>query len=333
MSNEGDWRAYDGEPNEPYAIMFHHFHQDHEKPYGQGSINASELQQMIEYIESKKKNRVLNAKSFAELYMKKELKPWHVCLTFDDNLACQFNVAGPVLERLNLTGFFFVYTCIYDDILEQLESYKYFQGISYENLDVFYETFFSKVQDLFGTAKNINSRIESAECKSFRAHVPFYTVNDRKFRYLRDVVLGKHDFQSVILAMMQEKQFDPKKYSSKIWMTKSMLKNLHENGHIVGLHSYSHHTTINNICKDEQQIEYETNKAGIAELFTPAVWAMSHPLGHYNDDTSTVLEELGIDMGFTTKPSHGTTRYEIPRIDHAFIMKKMQACEKGSEGK
>ena len=42
MSSKGDWRAYDGEPNEPYAIMFHHFHQDDEKPYGQGSLPWSQ---------------------------------------------------------------------------------------------------------------------------------------------------------------------------------------------------------------------------------------------------------------------------------------------------
>jgi peptidoglycan/xylan/chitin deacetylase (PgdA/CDA1 family) len=325
-----DWRVYNGEPAEPYAIMFHHFHHSYEKPYGQGSLTADEFECIIRFIESKKKNRVIDAKVFAELYQSKTLEPWHVCLTFDDNLGCQFNVATPVLKKLHLKAFFFIYTCIYDNIYEKLESYKYFQGKCYTSLEAFYDAFFLKAQNMYGDSNVISSHLESEECKSFRSHVQFYTTNDRRFRYLRDVVLESDDFQSIISSMMEEKGFTVSEYSNEIWMTKTMVRKLHDDGHVVGLHSHSHHTGINNISKTEQMDEYKKNKAYIANLFTPPVWAMSHPLGHYNDDSIAVLEELGIHFGFTTKPIHGATRYEIPRIDHSLIFKKMQDIgEKG----
>ena len=92
-----DWRVYNGEPKEAYAIMFHHFHHSGTKPYGQGSITAEDFREMLDYINSKKENRILNALEFASLHEKGQLKPWHVCLTFD-NATFKQGSRGTVIE-------------------------------------------------------------------------------------------------------------------------------------------------------------------------------------------------------------------------------------------
>ena len=53
---------------------------------------------------------------------------------------------------------------------------------------------------------------------------------------------------------------------------------------------------------------------------------MSHPRGDYNEDTLTILDEMGIRIGFRSSLSENTIkgRFEIPRDDHANIYKAMQ---------
>jgi peptidoglycan/xylan/chitin deacetylase (PgdA/CDA1 family) len=86
----------------PHGIMFHHFH-DNLHIKGQGSISASKLEAMIKYL--KKDKIILSADEWYYKALCNRLRDNEVCLTFDDNLKCQFDIAYPVLEMLNLKAF------------------------------------------------------------------------------------------------------------------------------------------------------------------------------------------------------------------------------------
>src|SRR4051794_18619226 len=95
-----------------HGIMFHHFHDDDVDleggighPAGQGSISADTLRAMIQSIGP---TRILPAHEFLHRAVAGKLTDHHVCLTFDDNLMCQYDVAVPVLEEFGLTAFWFV---------------------------------------------------------------------------------------------------------------------------------------------------------------------------------------------------------------------------------
>ena len=83
--------------------MFHHFNgKGHKKSVG--SISKSQFKKILNYI--KKNYNLLNAEEFIARAIKKKLQLKDVCLTFDDNLKCQYDVAFPVLKKEKIQAFF-----------------------------------------------------------------------------------------------------------------------------------------------------------------------------------------------------------------------------------
>jgi len=125
-----------------HGVMFHHFH-DSLHPAGQGSISADELTRMIESIGPQ---RILPAREFLWRANRNQLPPDAICLTFDDNLHCQYDIARPVLDRFALTGFWFVYTSVLQGNVEPLEIYRHFRMTQFESVDAFYGAFFDRAE-------------------------------------------------------------------------------------------------------------------------------------------------------------------------------------------
>ncbi|MDB9739810.1 polysaccharide deacetylase family protein, partial [Candidatus Pelagibacter sp.] len=90
-----------------HGITFHHFHDDLMHTRGQGSISKDDFYKLINYIG---KNNILDAEIFFEKFKNNTLKEKEVCLTFDDAIKCQIDIALPVLEDLKIKSFFFIYT-------------------------------------------------------------------------------------------------------------------------------------------------------------------------------------------------------------------------------
>ena len=86
-----------------FAVMFHHFHgRLHSK--SQGSISAKQFLLILNFL--KKKYNLLNANKFFEKILNKSIKKNDICLTFDDCLKCQFDIALPILKKKNISAFF-----------------------------------------------------------------------------------------------------------------------------------------------------------------------------------------------------------------------------------
>ena len=107
----------------PHGIMFHHFH-DNIHIKGQGSISAEELEKMIRFLQRDKV--ILSADEWLYNALQNKLSDNEVCITFDDSLKCQFDIAYPVLERFNIKAFWFVYTSPLEGVLEKLEVLRIF---------------------------------------------------------------------------------------------------------------------------------------------------------------------------------------------------------------
>ena len=82
--------------------MFHHFHDDGIHTKGQGSISKDDFYRLIKFIGRK---NILDANDFFEKFKENKLKENEVCLTFDDAIKCQIDVALPVLEDLKIKIF------------------------------------------------------------------------------------------------------------------------------------------------------------------------------------------------------------------------------------
>jgi len=156
---------------------------------------------------------------------------------------------------------------------------------------------------------------------------PFYSENDKWFRYLRDQYLGHEKYTNIMLELISEKGFDINHIKNDFYMREDEVLKLHENGHVVGLHSYSHPTQMSKLTADQQLKEYYQNFTHLSKVLkTSEITSMSHPSGDYNFDTLSVLKGMGIQIGFRSNISGKEIKspLEIPREDHANVFKEMK---------
>ena len=130
----------------PHGIMFHHFHGGSHLPT-QGSIDAETLCKLIDQVG---REHILNADEWFARAENNALQPKDVCLTFDDALRCQLDVALPVLQKLGITAFWFVHTSMLTGEPSRLEIYRRFRDQCFDSLIQFYSLFEDRARDIYG---------------------------------------------------------------------------------------------------------------------------------------------------------------------------------------
>lgn len=308
-----------------HGVMFHHFHND--KHYqGQGSISQESFEKLISFIGL---DRIISPDEWMKRLDAGRLKDKDICLTFDDGLLSQFDVALPILEKYNLRAFWFIYSNVFEGQLSKLEIYHVFRSKFFHNIDSFYNVFFDKI--LQSKFKNrARTATKEKDVIKYNKEYPFYTVNDIRFRFIRDRVLTVHDYEVIMDTIIKEHGLTPEELSKNLWMSNDDLVYLNNRGHMIGLHSYSHPTVLANLSFKRQQEEYRRNYDHISHVCGKSPAVMAHPVNSYNDDTLKVLSQLGICCGFRSnmfpKREGGRlndNKYEIAREDHSNIRRIM----------
>ena len=299
-----------------FSIMFHHFHNDKNHPQSQGSISAKDLACLIEFLQSR--FNLLNADEYSHKVLNDGLDQHDVCLSFDDALKSQYDIAAPVLNDAGLKAYFFVYSGAFGAFPPLHEFSRDFRN-SFPSLDAYYQEFFNTAADQFLAA--FNTFLDSYP-ENYLKDFPFYTQNDRKYRFLRDRIL-KDNYASCVLAMMEKHGYCREKNLARLFLSPQDLKNLHQAGHVIGLHSTNHPTAIHTFSYREQEKEYQENMDFLQQTLAVKINAMSHPCGNYNEDTLTILKKMGIKIGFRSSLSRDYIRssLEIPREDHTNLLK------------
>ena len=89
--------------------MFHHFHNDKHLS-AQGSLSQKNFKDMLIWLGEE--YNLLGAKEFRNRFLNGTLTNNDICLTFDDSLKCQYDIAVPILKKFKVDAFFFVYSSI-----------------------------------------------------------------------------------------------------------------------------------------------------------------------------------------------------------------------------
>lgn len=299
-----------------HGLMFHHFFDDRH-PQGQGAISAAEFRDILEHVGV---DRILPASEWQERSLAGTLRDDAVCLTFDDALRCQMDVAKPVMDSLGLTGFWFVYSAVFEGQIGKLEAYRYFRTL--KGVDDFYRSF-DAVAANSQWSEEIASRLRTFDAASYMKEYTFFTSADRKFRFLRDDVLGPTRYEFLMDSMLEQEGFDAKSLAPLLWMDDDSLRELERDGNIVGLHSYSHPTAIERDAPDKQHEEYRKNRDHLKSVLRSAPTTVSHPSNSYNATTLEILKSLGVTLGFRADMKFGLSQLEQPREDHSHIMMEM----------
>lgn len=299
--------------------MFHHFH-NNVHVSGQGSITAEDFADMLQFLG---RDNILSADDWYKKALSGNLKDTDLCITFDDGLKCQYDIAYPVLTQYGIKAFWFVYTSPFETQIEWLEVYRYFRSSNFENIDEFYDAFFQYINQTEYKFE-VSKELKSFNPNNYLEDFPFYSNNDRIFRFLRDDVLGPARYHDVMKKMLIDYKVDLKELQQKLWMSANHIKQLHSEGHMIGLHSHTHPTRLDALSKSEQKREYTENYHYLSSMLQSNPISMSHPCNSYNNDTLSILEELQIHIGFRANMVDCQQNvYEFPREDHANIMKEM----------
>lgn len=310
-------------PLPSHAIMLHHFHGGIH-PAVQGSISGEEFAAMIAFL--RRDYTILGAREYMERALAGELSPRDTCITFDDALRCQTDIALPVLAREGISAFFFIYSSPLCGEPDWLEVFRYYRTTQFSDIDAFYEAFNALMKAQHG-AEYEAARAGFSAAETI-AKFPHYSESDVWFRHLRDHVLGKARYEAMMHEMMKQSGFDASAILPLLWMNDAEVKALEDAGHMVGLHSYSHPTTIDLLSRAEQEDEYRKNMAHLTRVLGKAPDTMSHPCGRYSAVTLDILKGMGVTFGFRSNLSseHGGSALEIPRRDHAAVLKAMRAA-------
>lgn len=308
-----------------HGIMFHHFHGGDFAP-SQGSIDAAQLRTLIDGL----RPYLLPAAEWRDRALREALRPQDICLTFDDTLLCQFEIARPVLRECGLTGFWFISSGSLRGVGPRLDVHRAFREKHFANMGDFYAAFFWAVERSVH-ADEAQRRLAAFDPRSFLSAFSFYSDDDRRYRYLRDEVLGMERFDDVMSALMASVGADPAELARGIWMTAAQVRELAGGEHVIGLHSHTHPTRMAYLPRSEQEREYRDNYMELMQLLGQPPVAMSHPCNSYNDETLALLRKLGIRIGFRAdmdqKP-HGELEY--PREDHTLVLQRIAKCESRS---
>lgn len=299
--------------------MFHHFH-DKNHVKGQGSISNLEFKSIIDFYCNN--FNLLSAEIFLDKFILGKLNKDDICITFDDNLKCQYDIALPVLNDLKIKAFWFIYSSPLDGSFEKLETLRYYRSFYFKSFLEFYNSFFKELKS-DKKYDYVFKDLNGFDFNNYLNDFSFYTKEDKIFRYTRDILLGENKYFEIMNSMMKKSKVSlDTKLHKKLWMSTIELQKLKNDGHIIGLHSHTHPTKMSEKSYKFQYSNYQENKLILENIINENIITMSHPCNSYNNYTLEILKKLDIKLGFRANLVEGyNSEYEIPRIDHSEILK------------
>ena len=119
----------------PHGIMFHHFI-GKKKVSSLGAITPQHLEKIIL---SHGLGNILPAKEWFDRALTNSLLSDQICITFDDALRSQINLALPVLKKYDLTAFWFIYSSVFQGKGGSFEVYRHFYDTYFQSFEHFFE--------------------------------------------------------------------------------------------------------------------------------------------------------------------------------------------------
>jgi peptidoglycan/xylan/chitin deacetylase (PgdA/CDA1 family) len=303
-----------------HGAMFHHFHAPGHRG-GQGSIDAATFNACVDFLGI---DRLLSPEEWMWKARRGLLRDEDLCITFDDGLACQYKFALPVLERRGLRAFWFVCSAPLCGEPALIEVYRQFRSEYFNTIDDFYRAFYAAIPSSL-PGRDVHPALAGFDPRPILEAHPYYTEDDVRFRFVRDEALSQDEYHQIMAGMMAGRNVDATSLAAGLWMGRAQIAKLAGAGHEIGLHSHSHSTILAQLDQPAQRREYERNFDVLRETTGRASVSVAHPCNSYGRETLEILRELGIEAGFCANMRpEGASRLEIPREDHANLLREMR---------
>jgi peptidoglycan/xylan/chitin deacetylase (PgdA/CDA1 family) len=276
-----------------HGLMFHRFHGFGERPSGQGSLSERELEAIVAFVGAP---NILTPAEWMARLARGELQASDLCLSFDDGLMSQYQVALPVLEKHGLKAFWFIYSAVFEGRLDRNEITNYFAVRHFDSFGAYVAEFLGRCRA--DVRRGLRSPAYRRFAEDLRAKAPFYSEDDLAYRFVRNALLTREEFEAAVDAMIEAKGLSVADLGRRLWLRDQELRELHRAGHEIGLHSYDHPFALARLPTAAQREQYERNRDHIRRVTGAEVRSMSHPLNSYDEGTLALLGGLGIECGF-----------------------------------
>ena len=236
------------------SIMFHDLHDNYDKGT-QGSVNNKEFYKILDFIQEKE--NITNASELNGLSEKEILTK--LFITFDDGLKSQHEIGAKILNAKRITACFFIHTAPLNNDFDVHQILRIFRNSSiFNSVEDFNKIF---LEYLF---KNIDEKKHAEinllfDDSSYLSQFTFYSLNDRKLRYIRDFHLSHNEYKDLSLDFIRNNNADVDSLIKETYMNEESILNLHRKGHHIGLHSHSHASNLKSLSEDEQKEEIQKN--------------------------------------------------------------------------
>ena len=297
------------------SIMFHDLHHNDDKGT-QGSVKNREFYKILDFIH--KKENITNASELNGLSEKEILTK--LFITFDDGLKSQHEIGAKILNGNKITACFFIHTAPLNNDFDVHQILRIFRNSSiFNSVEDFNKIF---LEYLF---KNIDEKKHAEinllfDDSLYLSQFTFYSLNDRKLRYIRDFHLSHNEYKDLSLDFIRNNNADVDSLIKETYMNEESILNLHRKGHHIGLHSHSHASNLKSLSEDEQKEEIQKNIDILYSITEEKPITMSYPSNSYNETTIKILKNKGIKFAFRADNLIEHSPYELPRIDARILL-------------
>ncbi len=301
--------------------MFHHFHNKKNKQTGQGSLNPKNFKKILVFLKSN--YNILSPQKWLIKLKEGKLEKKDICLTFDDALLSQYTVALKILDKFKIKAFWFVYSSIFNGKIDEFEIHRKFRTTYYKNFYNFYLDFIKNFKEEYKFVKNKEFQNFN---KYMRNYYPIYSKEDIKFRFIRDKILSKDQYNVILKKMMRKKSTNEKKLSKKLWLNNKHLINLDKKGHIIGMHAFNHPYKLSELNYINQKNELNKNYQHLKKTLKKKPISISYPNGSFNNHTVQIIKKLGIKCAFISSMKNNRQfqkKYVLKRLDHSIILNNL----------
>lgn len=312
-----------------FGIEFHYFHEtDSREKQGlrfipcQGSLNQGQLERAIIYL--KKSYDLLGARDFMDAVLRGDDRKDRVCLTFDDGLKSQAEIAWPVMESLGVTGFFFTCTSWMENRPLLLEVYHDFRFREYSTVSQFYGGFFEIMRkNAHLLSPEVFEQMRLFRHEDYLIHCPWHSYDDKLFRYTRDRLLTEEQYHLLMHILMSEKGYNPQEHLKDLWISGDQLCALQSAGNVIGLHSHTHPTTMTYMSYAQQFMEYAKNQNMLESVLGQRPDTVSYPCDACSAETEDIMHRLNVRLGFAAHVTAERNPLRISRRNHPLLVEEM----------
>jgi peptidoglycan/xylan/chitin deacetylase (PgdA/CDA1 family) len=306
-----------------HGLMFHRFRASGAPRGTQGAVSDKEFEQMLH---SAGMHNILAPAEWIERLETGSLEGQHVCITFDDGLRSQLEHALPVLDRLNVRAFWFVYTSIFAGQPFRSEIYGHVADRS-GGMGAWVADMLSRAPRQALQTLETDAYAEFA--REMRRIASYYSEPDIVYRFLRNQGGSRLWLEPILDEMVADRGFDMATLAQELWVTADDISMLSRRGHEIGLHSFSHPTSLAGLPLDQQREQYVRNRSDLESITGVSPRSVAHPLNSYVPGSLDILSSLGVVCGFRANmlapagSSVNASPLELARRDSAELLRRL----------